>query len=309
MKDYEEMAADVLARIEEYNTAKAEKDRKMKKYGIPAAAFLVLVIAVLGVWKSGITGNRPATVNTGSTGNESDLYGAGGSEADDIRTGTYWTNDEDGNGKSGGTSSTTEVTGRNQTDDQREEYVGVGGYWFNIPALPMDENLNFITDFAVTGEEITDEEAQAFFKENTWIRNSLEASGVFAENLKIKPHGYCHVYYDGAQGKPFEIRQNFRDYLAYDGDKLISIITLTKENGKLSASPAFGGPWFDSFNTLLQQYKGQEIVFVYAGWMEFFVTPDNKWHYPQGQDLRLEFGAKADELYSIFYHEKAVYVP
>ncbi len=297
MKSYEEMSKSVLERIDEYKKEKEAKNKTAKRVLIPLTAVFVLTLAVLGVWKSGIIGNHIAKsggsdttlqtlINEDSNGGSVVVNPTDNENTNDPlqTTEVYTSQPNSGDGSYGG-----EQSGEN-----------VGGW--AIPALPFDKS------FELTGEEITDEEAQQYFKENT-VRfvNELTASGVSADNLKIMPKGYCHIMYDGTEGKSFEIRQNFRDYLAYNGDKLVAIITLTKEDGKLSATPAFGGPWFDDFNAALQKYKGQKLIFIYAGWMEFVITPDGSYFNPMGMELGLEFGDI--DKYKTFYHPKAVYVP
>lgn len=297
MKSYEEMSKSVLERIDEYKKEKEAKNKTAKRVLIPLTAVFVLTLAALGVWKSGIIGNW--------------IEKSGGNDTTVILV------NEDSNGET-----VIVSNNNNETSNDKHETIEVstslahqgdgnygapddgqsGGNGVRIPALPRERS------FELTGEEITDEEAQEYFRENTVrFRNELTASGVSADNLVIMPKGYCHVMYDGVEGKSFEIRQNFRDYLAYNGDKLVAIITLTKEDGKLSATPAFGGPWFDDFNAMLQKYKGQELIFIYAGWMEFVITPDGSYFNPMGMELGLEFGDI--DKYKTFYHPKAVYVP
>ena len=183
-----------------------------------------------------------------------------------------------------------------------DEYGGVVGGWM-IPALPFDRTIQY------TGEAITDAEAAAYFKESTWLQSALSASGVDADGIRYTEHGYCHISYDGTEGKSFEVRQNFRDYLVWNGKgDLIAIVTLTKENGALSATPAFGGPWFGEYNAFLQQHKGEAIVFVYAGWMELVITPDNGVYNPQGTDVS-RYLKGVENPYEIFRCDAATYVP
>ncbi len=296
MKSYEEMSKSVLERIDEYKKEKEAKNKTAKRVLIPLTAVFVLTLAALGVWKSGIIGNWIEK----SGGNDTTviLVNEDSNGETVIVSNNNNTTSNDGNG-------TTEVSTSQayQGGDVYGDPDGQsGGNGVNIPALPREKIIE------LTGEEITDEEAQQYFKENT-VRfvNELTASGVSADNLKIMPKGYCHVMYDGTEGKSFEIRQNFRDYLAYNSDKLVAIITLVKENGQLSATPAFGGPWFDDYNAALQQHKGEELVYIYAGWMEFVVTPDGRYFSPMGTELGLDFGDL--DIYKTFYHPKAVYVP
>ena len=114
-------------------------------------------------------------------------------------------------------------------------------------------------------------------------------------------------FFDGQEGKSYEIRQNFRDYLMYNGDELIAIITLVKENGKIYGTPAFGAPWFKDFNETLQKHSGQKLLFVYAASLEVVILPDNSYFCPTGYEIGVEFGT--DDRYQMLYHEKAIYVP
>ena len=183
-----------------------------------------------------------------------------------------------------------------------DSYEGnIGGV--RIPALPRDRTIQY------TGEAISDEEAAAYFKENAWLQSALGSSGVDADGLRYADHGYCHVSYDGTEGKPLEVRRNFRDYLVWNGKgDLIAIVTLTKENGALSDTPAFGGPWFGDYNAFLRRHKGEALVFVYAGWMELVLTPDGGVYNPQGTDVsRYLEGVKNP--YEIFRCDEASYTP
>ena len=148
----------------------------------------------------------------------------------------------------------------------------------------------------------------AYLRENTWIGSALAAGGVSADDITYSETGYCHVSYDGTEGKPLEVRESFRDYLAYNDGKLIAIITVTKENGKLSASPAFGGPWFGKYDAFLKGHKGEKLLYVYAGWMEIIITPDNRYVNPQGTDVSAYF-AGVENPYAYFYNEAATYTP
>lgn len=183
-----------------------------------------------------------------------------------------------------------------------DSYGGnIGGV--RIPALPQDRTIRY------TGEAITDAEAAAYFRENTWLQSALGGSGVDADGMHYADHGYCHVNYDGTEGKSLEVRQNFRDYLVWNGKgDLIAIVTLTKENGALSDTPAFGGPWFSDYNAFLRRHKGEALVFVYAGWMELVLTPDGGVYNPQGTDVsRYLEGVKNP--YEIFRCDAASYTP
>lgn len=175
-----------------------------------------------------------------------------------------------------------------------------------IPARPDASGAE--AGVKAVGEKITDAEASAYLRENTWIGSALAAGGVSADDITYSETGYCHVSYDGTEGKPLEVRENFRDYLAYSGGRLIAIITVTKENGKLSATPAFGGPWFPDYDAFLKAHKGQKLLYVYAGWMEIIITPDGKCYNPQGSDVSA-YMEGLENPYAYFYSEAAAYTP
>ena len=89
---------------------------------------------------------------------------------------------------------------------------------------------------------------------------------------------------------------------------MIAIVTLTKENGALSATPAFGGPWFADYNAFLRRHKGETLVFVYAGWAELVLTPDGGVYNPQGTDVS-RYLEGVENPYAIFQCDAASYVP
>lgn len=185
-------------------------------------------------------------------------------------------------------------------NSSESEYAEGGQPGLNQP--PKDNTLNF------TGEKLTDAEAKAYFEENsTWIRNALEQSGVQVEGFRILEKGYAHINYEG-DGKALEVHQNFRDYLAYSGDKLVAIITLVKEDGKLYATPSFDGPWFDSYNAFLKAHAGQKLIYLYYGIAEVVLLPDGSVISPLGSNVEQYFGWVKNP-YEWFYNEEIVYVP
>lgn len=175
-----------------------------------------------------------------------------------------------------------------------------------IPALPKTTGAP--AGILVTGPAISDEEAKIYFRDNyPKILGSLAASGVAADSLRIAEKGYCHVSYDGTEGKMLELRQNFRDYLVYSGKSLVAIVTLVKdEDGTLWDSCAFGAPWFSSFDYYLQSHKGEDILFIYAGMAEFAMTPGSIIS-TVGNIDPTQYIDFSD--YAYFYHPSAVYVP
>ena len=171
------------------------------------------------------------------------------------------------------------------------------------PRCPASQKLK------VTDEEITDAEIKAYFENNSQsLISSLSASGVDTNGIILPETGYCHVYYDGTDTESFGLRQNFRDCPVFAGDKLIAIVTLVKENGRIYGTPAFGGVWFDEFGRYLKAHAGQKLVFVYALNCEFVVAPDGTVTGTALRDVSPYLEGISDP-YGLFYTEKAVYVP
>ena len=233
--------------------------------------------------------------HSGETAQTTKIYGgATVPEEDTDRAGAPWKPDP------------TETTTAKPQDGSGSTLGGVQSSGGCIPVVPAATGAR--PGVNVVGEKITDAEAKAYLRENTWIGSALAASGVPADNIRYSETGYCHVSYDGAEGKQLELRQNFRDYLAYSGGKLIAIITVTKENGQLSATPAFGGPWFSEYDAFLNAHKGEELLYVYAGFMEIIITPDNQYVNPQGTDVS-EYFEGVENPYAYFYCDAATYTP
>ncbi len=187
---------------------------------------------------------------------------------------------------------------------------GVG--YFAVPALPFDPATGErLTEIVTTGEPLTDEEAAAYFAQNgAHLTTSLAASGVPTDKLRISEKGYGHVSYSGVEGERLEWRQNFRDYLVYNGDELIAIVTLVKENGQIYDTPAFGAPWFSTYEKILNEHRGEELVYVYAGMAELILAPDGSAYAPIGPGVRPEIYLEGvDDPYHLFYTPGAVYVP
>lgn len=179
-----------------------------------------------------------------------------------------------------------------------------GGFFIPLrPAYSASEKLD------VTGERLTDEEAGLYLEKNKeTIGSSLSSSGVAADNIRFSEKGYYHLNYNGAEGKPLELKENFRDYLVYNGNKLIAIITLIKENGKVTDSIAFGAPWFDSFNKKLIAHKGEKLIFVWAANAEIIIAPDGSYFSSAGNDVS-HYMEGLENPYEFFFTDLAVYIP
>ena len=303
MKSYNEIAQSVLSRRDEFEEKKRIRRKTlMRTSGIMGCLVVAALAAVIGVQsrepgRPGITFQNPPH----------DYWNTTEAPTTNPTTASQNTNP-----------TTTEIPTIAQPTFYNEGDQSSGGDTGNlwaIPALPFDRS------FKVTGEEITDEEAKAYFDEHREsIISSLSASGVPIDNVdvRIAEKGYCHVYYDGAEGKSFEIRQNYRDYLVYIGEEeeLAAIITLFKENGELYDTPMFGAAWFEGYGEYLKEHKGEKLIYVYASWYEIIIAPDNTYFNPMGVDYNaqgLNITSKylegVDKPYEVFYHEAATYTP
>lgn len=176
------------------------------------------------------------------------------------------------------------------------------GHYFCIPIVPFDRS------FKLTGEVITEEEAQKYLSENKRrIAASLGADNVSVDSIRFSD-GFRYVSYTGREGESFTINQGNIDYLVYNGDKLIAILTLMKVNGELSDSTAYGARWFERYNNFLQSHKGEELVNVWALNCHIIVAPDNTCFNPMGADVS-GYVEGIENPYEVYYHENAVYVP
>ena len=293
MKNYNEIADSVLARRDEYIKNQKTK-RKKAVVGISVICSFAIMFFGIGLWQKGLF--------------RADTSSAKIIEVTDAMQGK--TNVDIKQNTSSKTEKTSESASEwvSENEIKEEEFPdgGISGGHSDgvcIPVLPFDRSIE------VTGKEITDEEAKEYFNANkNRIFSTLSASGVSTDSLKISEKGYCHVNYNGTEGKCFEVRQNYRDYLVYNGNKLVAIITLYEDNGQVYDTLSLGAPWFDNYNSFLQNHKGEELVYVYAGWFELIIAPDNTYCNPMNYNTAGYLDG-VEKPYEIFYHEKAVYVP
>ena len=293
MKSYNEITERVLSRRNEYEEKQKQNRRNLIKLSSIAGCFAVALILSVGVWQSEHFKDNPLLDDEITTKDSTGTENAAGNNED--KTPAI-------NGPFFSETTSAQVTDTSPDEGSYSQGGDVIGGWF-IPALPFDREIVSV------GEEITDTEAKAYFDENKdIIIGSLSSGGVPSDSIKISEKGYCHVNYDGTEGKSFEVRQNFRDYLVYNGDRLIVIITLYKENGEIFNTPSFGARWFDDYNAYLESHKGEELVYVYAKWFEIIVAPDNTYYNPMGLDVS-PYLAGVENPYEMFYHKSAVYTP
>lgn len=315
MKSYNEIADSILSRRDKYDEARKAKKKNIIRIASFAGCFVVAAVLGAGIMKGGWFdfNSLLKAEPTSQAGDKAES--ATDSQIQESTTDNITTQQQQ---TTKATPPTTEqpTLGQNVQTPPDEGALSVDGsqLWM-IPALPFDRS------FELTGEEITDEEAKKYFDENReGIVGSLSASGVPVDNtdIRITDKGYCHVYYDGTEGKSFEVRQNYRDYLVYVGEEeeLAAIITLFKEDGELCSTPMFGAAWFEGYGDYLKEHKGEKLVYVYATFYEIIIAPDNTYFNPMGIDYNAEglditgkYLEGVDEPYKVFYHESATYIP
>ena len=337
MKTHEETFRTVLKKRDEIVNKKQQRNASLKRTLVPAACGIAVVLAGVGLWRGGIFQKAiklapTAQIPQGGIDSPEPTYyketelPVGQTEillerqteiAPDRQT------TDEGNASrgqeepsSGGMTLVSPENTRTPNEAVSEgrtpiegpsdggSYGGDTPHYSYVPLLP--QNLEIVA----TGETVTDEEAKAYFAERkASLASALSASGVPADNIRIGEKGYSHVCYNGYEGERLEARENFRDYLVYNGDTLIAIVTLTKENGTISDTLSLGAPWFADYSAFLKTHRGEELVFVYAKWTEIILTPDGGMYSPLAGVLPEVFMEGIEDPYHLFYHPSAVYVP
>ena len=179
--------------------------------------------------------------------------------------------------------------------------------------LPITvERLQTELGVARRNETLNEATAQQYIAENRDdILYSLSMSGVPTDgSVTISDYGYTHLNLVGG-GTWKELATDFRDYLIYNDDRLIAILSLWIMDGEVHASPAFGAPWFDDYNAFLQRHRGEALAFVYVGMLEAVVTPQGEVLSPMGLDLSDRFPDSANGNYYdyVAYPENTYLVP
>ena len=329
MKTYEETIRAVFEGRDEILKKQQKKNKMLKRTLIPLACSFAVILSGVGIRRSGVLKKMPTTLPT-EAGVQTTLPAISQDETTgqpsptskqtpkSVPSGTVGTTEapaSQGYSVSIPSESTPDAVSTTVpavqpgTSDVPDGEIfggpsGGGTGYVNVPVLP--QNLEIVT----TGEKITDEEAAAYFAERKGsLAQSLGASGVAADNIRISEKGYCHVCYSGVEGERLEVRENFRDYLVCNGETLIAIVTLYKENGKFYDTPSFGAPWFGDYAAFLRQHRGEELVYVYAGSAEIILTPDGGMYSPLAGIIPAYYMEGIKDPYHVFYHPGDVYVP
>ncbi len=271
----------------ENSVNKASSKKNIIKLTVPFAACFALLIASALLW---------TTVKTDTP----DLSKGDGKGISDSKN--AWEKEAPS-----GNTETSDISEKDSEDGKGDTHGEVGSNFFAVPALPEDRTI------VTVGERITDSEAQKYFAQNRpSIVSGFSKSGVGADNIRISDKGYCHVSYTGTKGEKLTVKENYRDYLVYNGENLVAIITLVKENGQISSTLMFGAAWFSDYGKFLNSHKGEELVFVYSGATELVITPDNTVYAPllspNGYNASI-YVQGAENPYKTFYHSADIYVP
>lgn len=139
----------------------------------------------------------------------------------------------------------------------------------------IDGKINVSEQIVILEEKdlLTDTEAASYLNGvKKAIENELVACGVNFDELQISEKGYSHVR-TGDHGNTMAV--NWRDYLAYDGEKIIATVAVVKENGHIRHFVFWGGD-YSYYEKKLKEYRGEELVYLYIGDVDAFITPDNQ---------------------------------
>lgn len=345
MKDYKQMSESVLQRVHEYEEQNESTHARVRSVGKVSAIVLpVLALAAVGTFAlvHGFGRNDISTADSISSPTAGGVSPKDSGSDESLLYGNYWVTDSsESNAEVTAVTSTSEAKAPSSSSSESKAESSssaldsselnpnerVGGQSM-IAAIPKNNRTQVI------GEKITEEEARDYFTKNAAsLESSLAASGVeiaeiwydgaesnfmgtvlCAKGSLLFKKGYCHVSYDGNtdEGKPgLTVKQNFMDFHVYNAGRLVAIVTLVKENGLIYATPAFGAPWFDSFDKALQKYAGKKVLFLYAGAMAYAIAPDGKVIHPQGYESSVKDSGldKFPDAYNWFYNEQCVYTP
>lgn len=331
MKTYDETIRAVFAGRDEIIKKEQQRNKKLKRTLIPLACGFAVILLGVGIWRSSILQKTPTMLPTEpnvqttlpaisqdeTTGQPSqaseqtpESVPSSVAERTEVPASQGYSVPIPSEPTPDTASTTVPAVQPGTTVAPDGENFGgpsggeIGTGYFAIPLIPFNREI------VTTGEKITDEEAAAYFAERKGsLAQSLGASGVAADNIRISEKGYCHACYSGLEGERLEVRENFRDYLVYNGETLVAIVTLYKENGKFYDTPSFGAPWFNDYAAFLREHRGEELVYVYAGLAEIILLPDGGMYSALSGIVPEYYMEGTEDPYHVFYHPSDVYIP
>ena len=86
------------------------------------------------------------------------------------------------------------------------------------------------------------------------------------------------------------------------------LIQVTKEETGIKHFILFGAQWFSRYNELMQQNSGVELVYIYIGDVEAFITPNNEVIPLMDVDISSTLEPNK-EYYEFFKTQYNVYIP
>ena len=103
------------------------------------------------------------------------------------------------------------------------------------------------------GEVLSDEEGYAYVTQyKDALLDTLTVSGVKMSRPRFAEKGIGHlsIHSDGAV-----MKTNWREFLVYDGDEIVAVYTLYKENGLIHATPSWGSPSYADYSRFLAEHR------------------------------------------------------
>ena len=175
----------------------------------------------------------------------------------------------------------------------------------DLPTLPESDGSAFAIRLTGEAEAITPAACTAYLEENRFaLKTELTVSGVAAEKLRFG-QGYHHLRLDTG-----EVAMDWMDVLLYNGDDLVGIATLYQEDGRIFHSLLFGSPWFSELEDYLRLQKGNRLLMVYVGELEFLIDEKGTFKSPLGPDTESLLGLDTSvNYYTACYCEEAIMIP
>ena len=158
------------------------------------------------------------------------------------------------------------------------------------------------------GEVLSNEEGYTYVTQHKdALLDTLAVSGVKMSQPRFAEKGIGHlsIHSDGAV-----MKTNWRDFLVYDGDEIVAIYTLYKENGLIHATPSWGSPSYAEYSRFLAEHAGQELVYLYVNTArEIILLPDGKAMNPLGYPADAQFTESNFDYYTACKTAYNTYVP
>ncbi len=160
------------------------------------------------------------------------------------------------------------------------------------------------------GTELGEDAAKAYLEENrAGILNALRAFGEDFKDLRFSETGFRGLRLGE---KKNEIDLSFREYLMYDGEKLVGTETLwlDPEDGQIHGTPAWGGPWMEAFGEWIRAHADEKPLVFYNGPAMYLMTPSGAVT-TRGESVadKLPDYDKDADYYNAFFDETIVIAP